>query len=158
MGLGALLLGAATMGLRAAAQPEEQVIKILARKFTYSPNKLTLKKGVPVVLELTTADVLMGFSVPDFDIRADIIPGQVARVRLVPDKTGTFELPLRHFLRHRARDHERDNHRRRVTCSVLSSTCPTLGDVCSLIACDARWGTTRRPPPRFSRPCTRRNI
>jgi len=90
MGLGGLLLGAATIGLRAAAQPEEQVIKILARRFTYTPNKLSLKKGVPVVLELTTADVLMGFSAPDFDVRTDIIPGQVARVRLVPDKVGTF--------------------------------------------------------------------
>jgi len=45
---------------------------------------------VPVVLELTTADVLMGFNAPDFAVRADIIPGQVARVRLVPDKVGTF--------------------------------------------------------------------
>jgi cytochrome c oxidase subunit 2 len=90
MGLGGLLLGAATIGLRAAAQPEEQVIKILARRFTYTPNKLTLKKGVPVVLELTTADVLMGFNAPDFDVRADIIPGQVAKVRLVPGKVGTF--------------------------------------------------------------------
>ena len=90
LGLGGLLLGAATIGLRAAAQPEEQVIKILARRFTYTPNKLNLKKGVPVLLELTTADVLMGFSAPDFDVRADIIPGQVAKVRLVPDKVGTF--------------------------------------------------------------------
>src|SRR6266568_6000349 len=90
MALSGLLLGAATIGLRAAAQPEEQVIKILARRFTYTPNKLTLKKDVPVVLELTTADVLMGFNAPDFDVRADIIPGQVAKVRLVPDKTGTF--------------------------------------------------------------------
>jgi cytochrome c oxidase subunit 2 len=90
MGLGGLLLGAATIGLRAAAPPEQQVIKILARRFTYTPNKLSLKKGVPVLLELTTADVLMGFSVPDFDLRADIVPGQLARVRLVPDKVGTF--------------------------------------------------------------------
>ena len=90
MALGALVLGAGTIGLRAAAQPKEQVIKIVARRFTYTPNKLTLKKGVPVVLELTTADVIMGFSVPDFDTRTDIIPGQVARVRLVPDKVGTF--------------------------------------------------------------------
>src|ERR1700681_1800731 len=90
MGLGGLLLGAATFGLRAAAQPEEQVIKILARRFTYTPNKLNLKKGVPVVLELTNADALMGFSAPDFDVRADIIPGQVAKVRLAPNKAGTF--------------------------------------------------------------------
>ena len=32
----------------------------------------------------------MGFSVPDFNVRADIVPGQVARVRLTPDKAGTF--------------------------------------------------------------------
>ena len=90
MGLGAFLLGAGTIGLRAAAQPGGQVIKILARRFTYTPNKLSLKRGVPVVLELTSADVLMGFNAPDFDVRADIIPGQTARVRLVPDKVGTF--------------------------------------------------------------------
>ena len=90
MALGGLLLGAATIGLRAAAQPGEQVVKILARRFTYTPNKLSLKRGVPVVLELTSADVLMGFNAPDFDVRADIIPGQTARVRLVPDKVGTF--------------------------------------------------------------------
>ena len=88
--LGALALGAGTIGLRAAEQSEERVIKILARRFTFSPDKLTLTKGVPVVLELTSADVLMGFSAPDFQVRADIIPGQVAKVRLVPDKVGTF--------------------------------------------------------------------
>ena len=90
MAAGGLLLGAATVGLRAAAQPKEQVIKILARRFTYSPNQVKLKKGIPVVLEFTTADVLMGFSAPDFQTRADIVPGQVTRVRLVPDKEGTF--------------------------------------------------------------------
>ena len=90
MAAGGLVLGAATVGLRAAAQPKEQVIKILARRFTYSPNQLKLKKGVPVVLEFTSADVIMGFSAPDFQTRADIVPGQVTRVRLVPDKEGTF--------------------------------------------------------------------
>jgi cytochrome c oxidase subunit II len=88
--LGAVLLGAATGALLAAAPPKEQVIKVVARKFNYSPNQITLKKDVPVVLELTTADVLMGFNAPDFQVRADIIPGRVARVRLVPDKVGTF--------------------------------------------------------------------
>ena len=43
-----------------------------------------------MVFELRTADFLMGFSVPDFNARADIIPGKVARLRVVPDKTGTF--------------------------------------------------------------------
>src|SRR5438105_6669699 len=92
LALGGLLLGAGTIGLRAAG-PKERVIKIVARRFTYTPDKLTLKKGVPVVLELTTADVLMGFNAPDFQTRADIIPGKVARMRLVPDQIGTFPFP-----------------------------------------------------------------
>ena len=85
-----LLIGGTTLGARAIAQPGEQVIKVVARRFTYSPNVITLKKGVPVVLELTTADVLMGFDAPDFNARADIVPGQTTKLRLVPDKVGTF--------------------------------------------------------------------
>ena len=88
--LGGLLLGAGTIGLGSAAEPKEKVIKVLARRFTYSPDKITLKKGVPVVFELTTADVLMGFSVPDFGVRADVVPGKVAKLPLTPDKVGTF--------------------------------------------------------------------
>jgi cytochrome c oxidase subunit 2 len=66
------------------------VIKVVAKRFDYTPNVIKLKKGVPVTLELTTKDVVMGFSAPDFATRADIIPGKTARVRFVPDKAGTF--------------------------------------------------------------------
>ena len=90
LAVGGVALAAGSIGLRAAAQPKERVIKILARRFTFSPNQLTLKQGVPVVLELSTADVVMGFSAPDFQTRADILPGKGARVHLVPDKVGTF--------------------------------------------------------------------
>jgi len=92
----ALLRGAAAALAAAAgfwalpARPQEKVIKITARRFTYLPNQVTLKKGEPVVLEFASADVVMGFSAPDFNVRADIVPGQPARVRLVPDKVGTF--------------------------------------------------------------------
>lgn len=72
------------------AQPDVQVIKVTAKRFVYTPNQITLKKGVPVVLELRTEDVLMGFNAPDLGARADIIPGQVTRVRIVPDKVGNF--------------------------------------------------------------------
>jgi len=80
----------AGVGGWALARPEVQVRKIVARKFTYLPNVVTLKKGVRAELEFTTADVIMGFNCPAFDVRADIIPGQVARVRFTPYKTGTF--------------------------------------------------------------------
>ncbi len=67
-----------------------QVIKITAKKFEYSPNEIKVKKGVPVVLELTSLDRLHGFNCPDLGIRSDINPGQVAKVSFTPQKAGTF--------------------------------------------------------------------
>jgi cytochrome c oxidase subunit 2 len=84
-----LAVAAGAFGVRAFAQ--EKVIRITARKFEFVPETVELKQGEPVVLELSTADVLMGFNAPDFKVRADIPPGQVARVRLVPDRAGEFE-------------------------------------------------------------------
>lgn len=83
-------LGLGATASYVVAQPAEQVIKVTAKKFSYTPNVIQLKKGVPVVLEFTTEDVLMGFNVPDLGVRADIVPGKVVRVRIVPDKVGTF--------------------------------------------------------------------
>src|SRR5262245_6305715 len=80
----------AVLAVRVAAAPTETVIKVVAKRFDYTPGVLQLKRGVPVVIELTTQDVVMGFSAPDFGVRADIVPEKVARVRIVPDKAGTF--------------------------------------------------------------------
>ena len=87
---GVVTAAGAVCGAGAFAQAREKVIRVTARKFVFLPREIRLKKGVPVVLELVTADVVMGFNAPDFKVRADIIPGQVSRVRLAPDKTGTF--------------------------------------------------------------------
>jgi cytochrome c oxidase subunit II len=69
----------------------EQVIHMTAKKFEYTPNEITLKKGVPVVLEITSLDRDHGFKVPEFGLRADVKPGETTRVRLVPDRVGRFE-------------------------------------------------------------------
>ena len=68
----------------------EAVIPVTVKRFEYSPREIRLKKGVPVVLEITSLDVPHGFNLPDFGVRADVVPGMPAHVRLVPDKTGTF--------------------------------------------------------------------
>jgi cytochrome c oxidase subunit 2 len=72
------------------AWPQDRVVRMTARRFTYSPSVVTLKKGEPVVFEFITADIAMGFNAPDFNVRADILPGKISRLRFVPDKTGTF--------------------------------------------------------------------
>ncbi len=69
---------------------QEQVVKISAKRFEYSPSAIKLKVNVPVVLELTSLDRVHGFAVPDLKLDAEIKPGEVTRVRFVPEKTGTF--------------------------------------------------------------------
>jgi len=90
---GAAALGLASIASYVAAQPaqpKEKVIRIDAKRFDYTPGEVTLKKGEAVILELTSSDVLMGFNLPDFNVRADVVPDKVTRVRFVPDKTGSF--------------------------------------------------------------------
>lgn len=93
VGIALLLAGVVGINAVLADSPEtpaEQVIKVNARKFEFQPNGITLKKGVPVILEFTSSDIVMGFNVPDFKSRATIVPGVVTRIRIVPDKTGVF--------------------------------------------------------------------
>ncbi len=82
--------GLAGGALSVRSQPAERVIPVRAYKFSYDPDEIVVKLNVPVVLELTSSDVPMGFNAADFGVRATIIPGQTSRVRFVPNKTGTF--------------------------------------------------------------------
>jgi len=75
---------------RTTHSAQEPVIRMTAKKFEYSPNEITVKKGVPVVLEITSLDRDHGFKIPEFGVRADIKPGAITRVRIVPNKTGRF--------------------------------------------------------------------
>jgi len=78
-------------GVFGADQPE-QVIKITAKKFEYSPNEIRIKMGVPVVFEFTSLDRVHGFTVPGLGgIRATIEPGKITQVRIVAPKAGTYE-------------------------------------------------------------------
>ena len=84
------ILAWSLFSLPALAAPE-QVVQIKAKKFEYMPNEITLKKGVPVVLELTSLDRHHGFNCPAFKIRGDVLPGKITKISFTPDKVGTFE-------------------------------------------------------------------
>jgi cytochrome c oxidase subunit 2 len=75
----------------------ERVIKILAQRFTFTPNEIILKKGENVRLEFTSLDFIHGFNVPDLNIRADLPPGQLTTIHLTPQKAGTFEFICDNF-------------------------------------------------------------
>ncbi len=92
-----LITGASIMGGYAIGEEKEQVIQITAKRFEYSPKDITVKKGVPVVLEFTSLDRLHGFDCPGLGIRADIRPGKATRVRFVPQKVGIFPFHCDNF-------------------------------------------------------------
>jgi cytochrome c oxidase subunit 2 len=70
--------------------PAERVIHITAKKFEFSPDSITLKKGEPVVFEISSDDRKHGFNLRAFGLRSDVLPGNVSRIRFTPDKTGKF--------------------------------------------------------------------
>jgi len=69
---------------------DDGVVHISAKKFAFEPNKVTLKRGKTVILELASLDRKHGFLIPDLKLRADVPAGGRVRVTLTPDKTGLF--------------------------------------------------------------------
>jgi len=89
LAVGAAMIAGAALGVRVAAQ-QPRVIAVVARKFVFLPNEIRVKKGETVTLELSAPEVVMGMNIPDFKVRADIIPGTVSKLTFTPDKAGTF--------------------------------------------------------------------
>ena len=79
-----------SVGVFVKAQEQGQVIRVTAKKFVFTPNEIKLKKGVPVVLELTSLDRVHGFKCPDLGLRTDIEPNKVTKVQVLPQKAGAF--------------------------------------------------------------------
>lgn len=93
----AMIVAVAFICPSSMAQETKQVIKVTAKKFEYSPSEITVKKGVPVVLEFTSLDRLHGFNCPGLKIRADISPGKTTTVEFTPQSAGTFPFHCDNF-------------------------------------------------------------
>lgn len=79
------------------ADANVQVVKVVAKRFSYTPSTITLKKGVPAVLEISSVDFTHGFNVPDLNLRADLPPGKVTKLKIMPDRVGKFEFLCDNF-------------------------------------------------------------
>ena len=72
------------------AQDAPKRIEVTAKRFTYEPAEITVKKGEPVVLVIKSADVAHGLRFRDLDLNAKIDKGGTAELKFTPDKTGDF--------------------------------------------------------------------
>jgi cytochrome c oxidase subunit II len=74
------------------AVPETQPrrIEITAKRFSFDPGELTLKKGEPVVLALKSVDVAHGLRFRELGVEVKAGKGATGEVQFTPEKTGDF--------------------------------------------------------------------
>jgi|SRR5579862_6162046 len=92
-GLPMLITGIIVSGAISApiVRPQEpRQIEITAKRFSYEPGEITLKKGQPVVLVLRSVDVTHGLRVRELNVDVKIPAGATQEVRFTPTKTGNF--------------------------------------------------------------------
>ncbi len=92
---GALALPFSAPGVKAAGQP--RVIEVRARKFEFMPSAITLKKGEPVILRLTSEDRTHGFLLKPLKIDTDIAAGKTTDIAVTPDAVGKYTVICDHY-------------------------------------------------------------
>ncbi len=92
-----LVLGVVALVPHRTRAQDPKVINITAKRFEFSPNQITLKKGEPVKLLLTSSDVTHGFFLKPLKIDEIIEPGKTTEVNLTPQTAGTYLLICDHF-------------------------------------------------------------
>lgn len=89
-----LLMLTGTGHVRAAEVP---VVEITAKRFAFTPDKITLKKGQTVKLRLHSEDVTHGFFLRPLKLDEEIPAGQTTEVTVTPQVAGTFTTICDHF-------------------------------------------------------------
>ncbi|MEP6768836.1 MAG: cupredoxin domain-containing protein [Acidobacteriota bacterium] len=93
----AVALSLSKGALPARADEGPRVIPVAARRFEFSPARISIVKGETVTLRVTSEDVTHGFFQRDLGIDADLAPGQPADVTLTPKVAGAFTVICDHF-------------------------------------------------------------
>ena len=72
-------------------------INVVAKRFSYSPSELTLKKGEPVVLSVMSQDVAHGLKFSELNLNTEIKKCVASELAFTPAKTGDFVGHCSHF-------------------------------------------------------------
>jgi cytochrome c oxidase subunit 2 len=65
-------------------------IEVVAKRFSFTPAEITLKKGEPVILVLKSVDVPHGIRFKELGIETKAGKGQTGELAFTPDTAGTF--------------------------------------------------------------------
>src|SRR5277367_3359068 len=97
LGIGMLGLICLLGNSSATSQNAPHRIEVVAKKFAYSPSEVTLRKGEPTVLVLTSQDVAHGLKFKDLDLDTDIKKDATSDLAFTPTKVGDFVGHCSHF-------------------------------------------------------------
>ena len=84
-----------------AKKPNTMIVNVTAQQFTWhfeypkegiKSDQLVLAKDRPVEFRLHTKDVIHSFWVPEFRLKSDIVPGLTTKVRLTPNRLGSWNV------------------------------------------------------------------
>ena len=93
-----VIIGMTAVGFRLSAQePQPRVVTISAKRFEFTPNQITLKRGEPVTLRVSAEDRDHGLYQKDLRIELDLSPDKASEVTITPDKVGRFVAICDHF-------------------------------------------------------------
>lgn len=84
-----------TPRVHAADQPRR--IEVTAKRFEFSPNEITVKKGESVVLAFHSEDVTHGIRIEELNVQAEIPKDKVTEVPLTATQAGDFAGRCAHF-------------------------------------------------------------
>jgi cytochrome c oxidase subunit II len=79
------------------SQGTAQAIEVHAKRFSFTPSEITVKKGETVKLNLISDDVTHELEIPDLQVKQEVSKGKPAEVTFVPDKAGDFSGMCGHF-------------------------------------------------------------
>jgi cytochrome c oxidase subunit 2 len=72
------------------AQGPPKTIDVVAKRFSYEPAEITLKKGQPAVINLKSADVAHGIHFKELNLQAKIDKGGTGQLSFTPTQVGDF--------------------------------------------------------------------
>ncbi len=94
LGPSAICMAMVGAAISANAQTENPAalveIKISARRFEFEPKLITVQKGNPVRLLITSTDVQHGFAIEELGIDKKLKPGAITVVEFTPTRVGRF--------------------------------------------------------------------
>jgi cytochrome c oxidase subunit II len=88
--IGIVAMGSLMLSGFAPAADGPRRIEVSVKKFGYTPSEITLKKGEPVVLVLTTEDVSHGLKFKDLGLDSKFEKNKPGELTFTPDKVGDF--------------------------------------------------------------------